>query len=196
MHLIKLAHHKQLTSCWIVDMYNVLNCSHLLPDSYSEIGTIQLANLFSETITELEEIKFICDGMPKPNEVGVLRLGEVIYSKKKEADDWIEDFFEKTRYPKSWTVISSDHRVQRAARTQGGKWIDSQSIVLYIASQIQSQMKSKEKPTELDIQENIEDWLDIFSDGSTNTEGTAGDSSSKTLSQEDEELLRVFSSSQ
>jgi predicted RNA-binding protein with PIN domain len=43
-----------------------------------------------------------------------------------DADALIEELIEASRAPKSLTVVSSDHRVQRAARHRGAPYIDSE----------------------------------------------------------------------
>ncbi|MCI0333839.1 MAG: NYN domain-containing protein [Planctomycetes bacterium] len=42
-----------------------------------------------------------------------------------DADEMIEDLLEQHRSPKSLVVVSSDHRVQRAARNRGATFVDS-----------------------------------------------------------------------
>jgi predicted RNA-binding protein with PIN domain len=41
------------------------------------------------------------------------------------ADEMIEDLLEQHRAPRSLMVVSSDHRVQRAARSRGAAFVDS-----------------------------------------------------------------------
>jgi predicted RNA-binding protein with PIN domain len=43
-----------------------------------------------------------------------------------DADELIEQLLEECKSPKSLTVVSSDHRIQRAARQCGAKYIDSE----------------------------------------------------------------------
>jgi predicted RNA-binding protein with PIN domain len=42
-----------------------------------------------------------------------------------DADEMIEELLEQHRSPKSLVVVSSDHRVQRAARHRGATFVDS-----------------------------------------------------------------------
>jgi predicted RNA-binding protein with PIN domain len=42
-----------------------------------------------------------------------------------DADELIEDLLQQHREPKSLVVVSSDHRVQRAARSRGAVFVDS-----------------------------------------------------------------------
>jgi predicted RNA-binding protein with PIN domain len=42
-----------------------------------------------------------------------------------DADEMIEELLEQHRTPRSLVVVSSDHRVQRAARSRGATFIDS-----------------------------------------------------------------------
>jgi len=44
-----------------------------------------------------------------------------------DADSMIEDLIEKTRDRRRLMVVSSDHRVQRAARQRGARWLDSEA---------------------------------------------------------------------
>lgn len=57
-------------------------------------------------------------GMHGPDEEVIGRV-HVVYSKKVEADDVIEDLIRNTPTPRTLTVVSNDHRLKQAAQRAG-----------------------------------------------------------------------------
>lgn len=53
---------------------------------------------------------------------------EVLFSRNPaDADALLEDLLADAKSAKGWLIVSSDHRVQRAARSRGAKSIDSET---------------------------------------------------------------------
>jgi predicted RNA-binding protein with PIN domain len=51
----------------------------------------------------------------------------VLFSRRKQsADEVLEELIEAAAYPRQLLVVSSDHRVQRAARQRGAEFVDSE----------------------------------------------------------------------
>jgi hypothetical protein len=76
----------------------------------------------------------------------------------------IEDLLEQCAAPRSLTVVSSDHRVQRAARHRGASFIDSETwyAELQAARREQQQAASDGKP-QTGTPEETRYWLSKFS---------------------------------
>jgi predicted RNA-binding protein with PIN domain len=52
---------------------------------------------------------------------------QIYFSRRPQhADDLLEEILFTTKTPREWLVVSSDHRVQRAARQRGAEYIDSE----------------------------------------------------------------------
>jgi hypothetical protein len=90
-----------------------------------------------------------------------------------DADEMIEDLLEKHRSPKSLLVVSSDHRVQRAARHRGAKFIDSEkwyaervAILRRRATADDAVAKPRGNPTP----DEVGHWLKEFGDGENRSE--------------------------
>ena len=83
-----------------------------------------------------------------------------------DADEMIEDLIEAEREPKALLVVSSDHRVQRAARRRKAKLVDSERWF----ADLQAARRSAEastlppaKPVGSPSPDDVAYWLDKFS---------------------------------
>jgi uncharacterized protein len=105
------------------------------------------------------------------------------------ADELIEDLIDAHPAPKSLTVVSSDHRVQRAARRRGATYVDSDRWYADRKSSIanaREDTKSAAKPPGKLPPDQVDYWLRKFTDqkgmdGSSSgeapqAEATTGDS--------------------
>jgi predicted RNA-binding protein with PIN domain len=77
---------------------------------------------------------------------------QVLFSRKgQDADALLEDLIAAERAPRETLVVSSDHRVQRAARQRGMKFADSDQ---WLRSLIQETEKARpasdEKPSRIE----------------------------------------------
>lgn len=76
------------------------------------------------------------------------------------ADALLERLIEECRAPKALLVVSGDHRVQRAARSRGAKYLDSETWFTEL------RRRPAERPEELirDVPETPDEWIANFSD--------------------------------
>ena len=99
-----------------------------------------------------------------------------------DADTLIEEIIEQHRSPRSLVVVSSDHRIQRAARRRGADYIDSD--LWYAKLRRQQRMRDQgqkqirpEKPSGKLSESEINYWLEEFSSDDSNEVGmSAADS--------------------
>jgi predicted RNA-binding protein with PIN domain len=79
------------------------------------------------------------------------------------ADEMIEDLLEQCVAPRSLTVVSSDHRVQRAARHRGADFVDSDVwyAELLTVQRQQDQAAADGKP-HADTREDAQYWISQF----------------------------------
>lgn len=101
-------------------------------------------------------------GLPHEGEFAGMR---VLFSRSgQEADDLLEELVAAERAPRELTVVSSDHRVQRAARQRGAKFLDSDVWLREL--QAIRQHASSLVPTEDPLKNSaeIQKWLVEFGD--------------------------------
>ncbi|MFV0446456.1 MAG: NYN domain-containing protein [Planctomycetaceae bacterium] len=86
-----------------------------------------------------------------------------------EADDLIEELIELHSSPKQLQVISSDHRLHKAARKRRATALDSEAFVglmlrlIREAQERQRQIEEESKPTG-ELAEETEEWLRVFAE--------------------------------
>ena len=165
----------------LIDGYNLLHATGILPRG---IGPATLARsrqaLLNFLVAALDEqearrttivfdAKSAPQGLPRENKHGPLR---VCFAKGfDEADDLLEIMIKDDHSPKQLTVVSSDHRVQRAGRRRKATVVDSDVWYEQVASRRrQSQREAPvEPPSEKTsrrslTEEEVQMWLDEFGD--------------------------------
>jgi len=164
----------------IIDGYNLLHVTGIVGNRMGP-ATLErarggLVNFVASSIEllELAETTIVFDakdappGLPKRYEYGGLI---VLYAKGYEdADTLIEELIEAHNTPRQLTVVSSDHRLQRAARRRRATAVDSdvwygQTVAERRRASHQSLPTSTEpgKPSSPSEAE-VESWLKEFSD--------------------------------
>jgi len=85
-----------------------------------------------------------------------------------DADEMIEALIEAHPAPRSLTVVSSDHRVQRAARRRGAAFVDSDRWYADLKAARRDPLPSHEEPPAKPVgeitPEQVDYWLDRFSE--------------------------------
>lgn len=120
----------------LIDGYNLLHVTDLFGSGKSA-GTLQgsrdaLLAFLTKALASAERrdttIVFDATGAPPglPKTLHHEQITVRYASDFADADALLEEIIDRHRAPKGLTVVSSDHRVQRAARGRGSKWIDSE----------------------------------------------------------------------
>ncbi len=124
---------------YLIDGYNLLHAAGVFAEGQGA-GTLQgereallamLARRLTAKQRRVTTIVFDAAGAPPglPDAVSYESI-KVRYARGYEdADALLEEIIERHRAPKGLLVVSSDHRVQRAARSRGARWIDSEQWV-------------------------------------------------------------------
>jgi predicted RNA-binding protein with PIN domain len=93
-----------------------------------------------------------------------------------DADELIEELLEDFPAPRELLVVSSDHRVQRAARRRGADFIDSDKWYAEVRAVRQRRQQDGEIPTaksQSDISnDEIAYWVDEFADAPSDNTAT------------------------
>lgn len=119
----------------LIDGYNLLHATDIVAEG-SGAGSFQrtreaLLAFLSVSLTEIERrdgtIVFDASDAPPglPNQYTVEGLSVVYARDYPDADALLEELIEDHAAPRGLLVVSSDHRVQRAARRRGAKYTDS-----------------------------------------------------------------------
>ena len=161
----------------IIDGYNLLHESGIIGRSrhHSALQRSRqaLLNALAKSISsdELSQTQVVFDakqapsGLPQTlNHQGIEVLFAVDYE---EADDLIEELIRKHPTPRKLIVVSSDHRIQRAARRRRAKAIDSGAWLDDLLHPSQPSAASRQLPAEKEqnlTSEEIDHWLEQFSD--------------------------------
>lgn len=134
-----------------------------LKDENDEAGLIEVVQEYCRLARRQAELFF--DGSPEPRvsqrknglvHVHYIKLG---YS----ADDAIISYLNKLGSDKdNWTVVSSDHRIQNAAKASGIKTtasdVFSRLITTTLSSEVAVQQKREKPPSSGEVDE----WLEFF----------------------------------
>ncbi len=120
----------------LIDGYNLLNVTGIFAQAGpgTELHRTRLAFLnflassFNKRQRSATTIVFDAAGAPPGLPYLVSHDGMTIHFARRHsnADELIEELLENWASPRTLTVVSSDHRVQRAARRRGATYIDSE----------------------------------------------------------------------
>ncbi|MEM7227607.1 MAG: NYN domain-containing protein [Planctomycetota bacterium] len=119
----------------IVDTYNVLHVTGVLPPGLAGIDPPDLARLIQTSRFRHDEALLICDGVPKPD-APPGRDGQVITryaGPGVTADEMIAKLVNDDSAPRRLIVVSSDNEVLRAARRRRCKTLTSEEFLRQLA---------------------------------------------------------------
>jgi uncharacterized protein len=99
-----------------------------------------------------------------PHELSFAGMRALFSRSGQEADDLLEDLIAVERAPRELTVVSSDHRVQRAARQRGAKFVDSDVWLRELKTTRQRVSSAAPAEDPLKSSAEIQKWLAEFGD--------------------------------
>src|SRR5262249_44128697 len=113
-----------MSGAWLIDGYNLLHATGTvgprLGPRQLEKARARLLALLHAALGETADVTVVFDPAGAPAGLAAehhVRGGPVVYARgPQEADDVIEEMIQRSSAPKRLTVVSDDHRVQRAAR--------------------------------------------------------------------------------
>lgn len=118
----------------IVDTYNVLHVTGILPPELAGIDVAELAELIAASRYGTETVWLVCDGRPASGRSQ--RHGRIIThyaGKGSDADAHIGRMIDASTTPRRLTVVSSDHRVRRMALRRRCVALASESFLGHLA---------------------------------------------------------------
>lgn len=123
----------------LLDAFNIIHATGVLPPEHADIDVPGLVALLVRSRYARTPTTLVCDG-PRP---GVGHAGpsasaiagtRILYTGAgREADDEIERLLEASSFASRMLVVSSDKRVQRAARRRGARWTRSSTFLHHVA---------------------------------------------------------------
>jgi uncharacterized protein len=126
----------QFSMALLIDGYNLLNVTGIFaqagPGTELHRTRVALLNFLAASIEPREHktttIVFDAAGAPPGLPRTIKHEGITVHfaQRHSDADEMIEELLEQHREPRSLLVVSSDHRVQRAARHVGASFLDSE----------------------------------------------------------------------
>ncbi|RMG01781.1 MAG: hypothetical protein D6741_04735 [Planctomycetota bacterium] len=161
----------------LIDGYNLLNATDVQGQALSarltelERARNALLDFLAESLTHEEccatwiifDASAAPPGLPKQFEYRGLTVH--FAPRSREADDVIERLIQEHHSPRQLTVVSSDHRIHRAARRRKATVVDSEvwfrRIVRAAKTSEHDQVETASKPTtdDVDLGEWLTEWL-------------------------------------
>jgi hypothetical protein len=152
----------------IVDVYNVLHVTGVLPAHLAGPGPEGLGDLVAGSRYGTRDAILVCDGTPKPHERGSGRGWDtavrVVYAGAgKDADSLIERLIAQHTAPRRLLVVSDDRRIRSAARRRRAGWLGSAEFLRQLADDAE-RPEGKPAPSKPDTLEpgEVDAWLREF----------------------------------
>ncbi|MBL8963760.1 MAG: NYN domain-containing protein [Phycisphaeraceae bacterium] len=134
----------------LIDAYNVLHVQGVLPSHLAGLDAEGLARLIGMSRFSRSPAVLVCDGTP-PRRAGRSLTGadaawmaraagktpdiRLVYAGPgRDADSLIEEMLAADSAARRWTVVSSDHRIRRAASRFGAVSLDSPTFLRRLAA--------------------------------------------------------------
>lgn len=172
----------------LIDGYNLLNATSIFggagPGTALHRTRLAFLEFLASSFTKRERgkitIVFDAAGAPPGLPHTISHEGMTIYFARRHsnADEMIEELLEDWKSPRTLVVVSSDHRVQRAARRCGATFVDSDTWYAEIVTTRRQQKSQAEenaaKPAGKLPPDELAYWLREF--GGSATENTDAES--------------------
>lgn len=152
----------------VIDTYNVLQTTGVLPPELAGIDLESLLALLANSRYRNQKITLVCDGTSKGRKR--ISLAKTITLKfsgpHKNADDLIIELLDKCSHRRSITVVTSDRAVAKAAKSRRCSTLTSQLFLEHLANDAQSHNKARpasetrsHKPLD---DKAVQQWIDEF----------------------------------
>jgi uncharacterized protein len=148
---------------YLIDGHNLIPKMGLRLDSLDdEIELVRLLQEFCRLTRKTVEVYFdnASPGQPVKRKLGAVTAYFV--QRPLIADEAIRLRLKKLgREARNWAVVSSDHRVQSEARSNGAAVISSDEYAGMVLEQLRNAPRHSDKEIKLSNKE-VDEWLDIF----------------------------------
>lgn len=119
----------------LVDAYNVLHVTGVLPPELAGLEPHDLARLVENSRYRRHSVRLICDGAPPPGATasGEGRVRIEFAGPGRSADAAIARAVEASSAPKRLVVVSNDRAVRRHARRRRAKILEAEAFLRHLA---------------------------------------------------------------
>jgi len=162
----------------LIDGYNLLNATSIFgeagPGTALHRTRLAFLNFLASSFNKRQRgaitIVFDAFGAPPGLPPTITHEGMTIHFARRHsnADEMIEELLEHWSSPRSLVVVSSDHRVQRAARQRGAAFVDSEQWYADLLTTRRKRAVAKEdsaaKPAGKPTPDELAYWLGEFGD--------------------------------
>lgn len=164
----------------IIDTYNVLHVTGVLPPEFATGEPEELARLIAASRFGTEAVWLVCDGVPR----GAAQVGRILIEGAgpgRTADEHIMRFLERSSAPRRVTVVTSDREIVRHARARGAETIRSEEFLAQLAEDARRRRPWKPRASEPDPRRSVPlgdrevaGWMRLF--GITSEQAAIGGS--------------------
>jgi predicted RNA-binding protein with PIN domain len=155
----------------LVDAYNVLHVTGVLPPELSGLEAPDLADLVAASRWGRHQAVLVCDGT-KPKDVRAAERGSVRVTYAGggvSADSAIARLLEESSHPRRITVVTNDREVQRAARRRGARVLASEAFLRQLALDAARAPRGRRAVSRRDpgalTERQVDAWLKYFGIG-------------------------------
>ena len=149
----------------IIDTYNVLHTTGILPPEMAGIDVGGLIRLISASRYRRQLVTLVCDGTgPMPASPGLPRTIAIRFSgPDREADDLILDLVEQASDRRRITVVTSDRAVANAVRKRGCATLSSPVFLKRLLGDAQTRPRPvDDRPTGPLDAKRVDQWIEQF----------------------------------
>ncbi len=156
----------------LIDGYNLLYAANITgsPGRGTSLSRARLALLrqLAERLTPAERaattVVFDAQNAPPglPRQLAFDSIRILFAHRRREADDLVIELVETCGHARELTVVSSDHRIQRAAKRKGARAVDSDRWWRDHGRQVHRPEDPGEEPRQVPIGHEAQEWLEWF----------------------------------
>ena len=149
----------------LIDTYNVLHMTGILPPEMAGIDVGGLIKLISVSRYRNQLVTLVCDGTGPMTSSGTSpRLIAVRFAGPgREADDLILELIDAASDRRRITVVTSDRAVATAARKRRCRTITSQAFLGHLLADAQTKLKPPDdRPTGPLDKKRVDQWIEQF----------------------------------
>ena len=127
----------------MIDTWNVLHQSGILPPESAGIGTRGLGTLILGSRWMGETITLVCDGTPSENDVSGSNIQIIFTGPHRTADDEIMERVASSSAARSILVITSDREIIRSIKASGAQHMSSVAFLQTLVDDFSSPKKKR-----------------------------------------------------
>ncbi|MCL4211043.1 MAG: NYN domain-containing protein, partial [Phycisphaerales bacterium] len=151
----------------LIDTYNVLHVTGVLPPDLAGIDAAGLVDLLALSRYRRMESCLVCDGVPRPGmPVGAVGHARVVYAGgERSADEVIEAMIARCTAPRRMTVVSSDRQIARSARRRRCRTLRAETFLGHLAhdaARSGGHSKAVRKPNPPLPASHVDTWVRLF----------------------------------